>query len=176
MKIIASLIILGILTSCSPYRIVNNHVDKEVDFKNYKTFSFTTDIEVQGLTRDIKNSSTINEIKRAISSELKSRGYHPDLKSDLLVNIGLVVQEKIQTRETNFRDAPRYVGQRRYSWKSETVEVGRYKEGTLSVDLVDVKQNRLVWEAAVTTVLDKDSHRPENVDKAVRALFRKFPE
>ena len=73
------------------------------------------------------------------------------------VNLTSIVDEKIQTRQTDFRTdgAPRYMGQRRFSWKSEDVEVGRYKQGTLLLDLVDTKSNMIVWRSGVEGVLPK---------------------
>ena len=38
----------------------------------------------------------------------------------MLINIGIVVEEKIQTREMNLRtDPPMHIGQRNYKWESK---------------------------------------------------------
>ena len=36
-------------------------------------------------------------------------------------------------------------GQRRYSWKSEEIEIGEYQEGMLIPDVIDIKNNKLAW-------------------------------
>ncbi len=160
--------------ACSSYSNVKTQRDEDADFQTYKTYNFM-DVELEGAVSDSSNSMVMSEIKQAIAREMNNRGYKLYGKPDMTINIGLVVQEKAQTRQTDIREAPRYIGQRRYSWKSETVEVGRYKEGTLMVDVVDAKANKLIWQATGSTVLNKLSRQPENIDRAVAKLFEKFP-
>src|SRR3546814_3718614 len=85
---------------------------------------------------------------------MDARGYVYDEGSpDLRVNFQGIVQEK-----TNVYSVPRTDYQVFYSyrhrsyfavpfWYDET-QVNRYTEGTLTVDLVDAAQNRLVWTGA----------------------------
>ncbi|MDR6195425.1 hypothetical protein QE357_002477 [Siphonobacter sp. BAB-5404] len=161
--------------ACSSYNNVKTKRDEDADFQSYKTYNFM-DVELEGAPADSSNSTALTEIKRAVAQEMNNRGYKLYGNPDLKINIGLVVQEKSQTRQTDIREAPRYIGQRRYSWKSETVEVGRYKEGTLTVDVVEAKGNKLIWQATGSTVLNKQSRQPENIDRAVAKLFEKFPQ
>lgn len=122
------------------------------------------------------STETLDQIKSAVASELTQRGYQQTSgNADLMVNLGLVVQEKTQTRQTNIREAPIYIGQRRYSWQSQEVPVGQYQEGTLNVDVVDAKSNQLLWDAAVRSILTKRSVDPANINEAVAKLFEKFP-
>ncbi len=173
-QLIFLLAVSACLGACSPYSNVKTKRDKETDFQSYKTYNFM-DVELEGAVSDSSSSMVMSEIKRAVSREMNNRGYKLYGKPDLMINVGLVVQEKAQTRETDIREAPRYIGQRRYSWKSETVEVGRYKEGTLTLDLVDPNASKLIWQATGSTVLNKQSRQPENIDRAVAKLFEKFP-
>src|SRR5688572_13466516 len=109
--------------SCSSVRVLEK--DPEVGFKlaDYKTFDFF-EVEASGDTTG-SFSRNVNLLKEAIVRHLQSEGLKKSTSDhDLLINLGIVVEEKIQTRETDFRDAPRYMGQRRYTWKSENVEVG----------------------------------------------------
>jgi hypothetical protein len=87
------------------------------------------------------------------------------------------VNEEVQTRQTDFRtDAPRYLGQRNYSWKSQQVEVGRYREGTVTVHIVDRKQNKLVWKGAVQDIIpQKESRVEKTITKGVEKLFAEYP-
>jgi hypothetical protein len=89
-----------------------------------------------------------------------------------------VVNTQVQTRQTDFRTdgAPRYVGQRNYSWKSETVELGRYREGTVSVHIVDAARRELLWKGAVQGVIpDKNSARVAAATAAMQMLMERFP-
>src|SRR3546814_13673295 len=105
---------------------------------------------------------------------MDARGYVYDEGSpDLRVNFQGIVQEK-----TNVYSVPRTDYQVFYSyrhrsyfavpfWYDET-QVNRYTEGTLTVDLVDAAQNRLVWTgAAIGRVTRKDpQERAMEVDRA----------
>jgi hypothetical protein len=95
----------------------------------------------------------------------------------MLVNIGIKVKEQIQTRETDWRtDAPKYMGQRNYSWKSEEIETGRYREGTATLHLVDATQKKMIWKGAVQSIVpEKQANVQEAVQKGMKALFEKFP-
>ena len=141
------------LLACSSVKVLNTEQGVNVDFSKYKTFSFYQ-LNASGDTLSKGFEQRINILRNAISNELNKRGYSlNNSKPDMLVNIGIVVKEEVQTRQTDFRtDAPRYIGQRNYLWKSETVEVGRYREGTATVDLVDAAQNKMIWKGAVESI------------------------
>ncbi|MBO9611748.1 MAG: DUF4136 domain-containing protein [Dyadobacter sp.] len=103
---------------------------------------------------------------KTIASHMKDKGLVKSDKPELMVNLSVKVQEKSQTRQTDFRTdgLPRYMGQRRYSWKSEEIEIGKYQEGTLILDVIDTKNDRLVWRSGIKGVL------PENTIKAEAGL------
>ena len=64
------------------------------------------------------------------------------------------------------------MGQRRYSWKSKEVEVGRYKTGTLLIDLVDPSTNKLVWKGGGEGVLPgKEKDFSKEVNELVTQIF-----
>jgi hypothetical protein len=109
----------------------------------------------------------------AIATQLSSRGFtRVSEKPDLLVNIGIVVKEEVQTRTTDIRDAPRYMGQRNYHWESEEKVIDQYRVGTATVDLVDAATNALVWKSVVEHVIpDKDAKVAEAIQKGVQEMF-----
>ena len=157
--------------ACSSVRVLETQAESGFRVSDYKTFNF---LEVEG-AGDTSGSfdRNANLIKQSIAKELSTKGLsHTPSNADLLVNIGIVVEEKVQTRETNIREAPRYLGQRRYSWKSEEVEVGRYKEGTVTVHLVDAKTKKMVWQGVVEgTIPSKQEKLADRIDEGVDELF-----
>jgi len=84
------------------------------------------------------------------------------------------MKEKTQTRTTNIREAPLYIGQRRYHWQSQEVPVGTYDEGTINLHIIDAKRNDLIWDVAVSSVL-KNGFSQQTVNDAVAKAFGKFP-
>jgi hypothetical protein len=163
-------------TGCGGPKVVSNQLAPGVDMAKYKTFDFYK-LDASGDTIPGKFKERSALLQEAISRHLSSRGFSRTAeKPDLLVNIGLVVKEEVQTRTTNIRDAPRYMGQRNYHWESEEIEIDRYRVGTATVDLVDAASNALIWKSVVEDVIpDKDEKVAGAIEKGVDEMFTKFP-
>ena len=119
----------------------------------YQTFDFL-DFDVRLLTEHQINQENVDYLKSAIVKQLTAKGLKQQSNPDLAINIGVVVEEEVQTRETDIRDM-RYMGQRNYHWQVEEVVVGVYKKGTVSIELVDTKENEAVWEESESNVINK---------------------
>ena len=139
----------------------------------YQTFDFL-DLDVELLTEHQINQENADYLKTAIARELTAKGLEQSSNPDLAVNIGVVVEEEVQTRETDIRDM-RYMGQRNYHWEVEEVVVGVYKVGTVSVELVDTKANKAVWEESESNVINKKQKNVQKkIDKGVSKIFKNF--
>lgn len=168
---------LVMLVACAGPSVMNTKTAPDADFSRYKTFSFY-DVTASGDTVSAGFNERIAVLKTAIGDQLKARGFQPAAAGDLRVNIGLVVKEEIQTRETDWRTDGRYryAGQRNYTWKSEEIEVGRYRTGTVTLHLVDAAQNNMVWKGSVNGVLpEKEKNLPKAANEAMAELFKQFP-
>jgi uncharacterized protein DUF4136 len=165
------------LVACSTSKVVHTDLAEGVQLSSYRTFDFyKLDASGDTIPGNFTERSAI--MQQAIATELESRGFvRSSTNPDLLVNIGIVVKEEVQTRETNFaQDAQRYTGQRRYTWKSETVEVEHYRVGTATVHLVDAKQNKLIWQGTVQNIIpNKEKKVEESIKKGIADLFSRFP-
>lgn len=49
------------------------------------------------------------------------------------------------------------------------------KEGSLIIDVIDAKTDKLVWRGWITSGLDQSNYSQQAVDKAVQRIFAKFP-
>ncbi len=170
MKQIIFLAIL-LIAGCSSVTIVSTNPKEGLSLANYKTFDFYQLNTEQDMTPTFR--TRVDWIKSEIAKQLSSRGLQQTSENpDLLVNLGVVVEEKIQTRETTIQDAPRYMGQRNYSWQSQEVPVGEYQEGTVTVDLVDAKENTLAWQGVASSVIVKsDKSSQKNIADGIGRLF-----
>ena len=162
-----------LIMSCGGPKVLHRELAPGADLSSYKTFDFfkTT---AEGDTMAGHYADRFDKLKTAIVNELTAKGMKQTSDNpELLVNIGIVIDEQVQTRETNFNtDAPKYIGQRNYHWKSEEIEVGRYRLGTVTIHLVDAKKEELVWEGAVEGVVpDKESKRQKVINEGIHKLF-----
>lgn len=172
--------VIWLSIGCSSYKVTTNRVDKTANWPSYRTFTFIDTNRIDPAPRDTYHA-IIEQVKQAVAAELKNRGYEQIASSqigasaDLLVNIGGIIREKTQTRETTIYEAPRYTGQRRYHWQSQEVPVGTYQEGAVNIHIVDSQQNSLLWDAVVSSVLRKGNVTPDQIQEGVHQLFAKFP-
>ncbi|MBX0288857.1 DUF4136 domain-containing protein [Hymenobacter sp. HSC-4F20] len=162
--------------SCSPVRVETSTQVPGTDFSAYKTYNFM-DVTARNEAAFAGGAVGIEELKRAVAREMENRGYQRAESPDLWVNIGVVTEEKVQTRETNIQfDGPRYIGQRRYHWESQQVPVGTYKYGTATVDVVDAARNTQIWQGVAASTLSKDPEKlAARIDEGIATMFEKYP-
>lgn len=175
MKTFRRILLVMMLSGCSGISITG--VDKTDNFQisNYKTFDFYK-IDASGDALSENSKQNLELLKAAITKELQTKGVtQSSADPDLLVNIGVVVLEKVQTRETRLGEYPTYMGTRNYSWERQDIEVGRYRDGTVTVHLVEPEAKKMVWKGAAQGVLpNKQSGVPGMIDQGMKQLFAKM--
>lgn len=176
LSILAGLLFL--LTSCgTSYKILKPKQEASFKLSDYTTFGFY-DIEASGDTLSRNFEKNVGIIKDAVSKNLQARGLDEARDPSLKINIALTVKEQLQTRQTDFRTdgLPRYMGQRRYSWKSEEVVVGKYREGTILIDLVDAANNKMVWQGGGSGVIpEKSANFQQDINQMIAEIIAKIP-
>ena len=168
---------LLLVASCSPVIEVATEPAAGFQLSDYRTFAFY-EVDASGDGLGPEYQPQLDDLQQEITKQLESRGLARAASDpDLLINLGVVVNEEVQTRETNLRsDPPNYIGQRRYTWRSKEVEVGRYKEGTVSVHLVDSDRNELMWQGTAEAILrSKPAKLQEQIAEAMEKLFSQVP-
>ena len=172
---------LLLLAACSSGPTVRTDVDPGADFSGYRSWDFYTPIamEANGYT-----SHTTEQIRAAVAREMEARGYvHDATAPDLKVNFQGLVQDKTDVYTLPRTDWQYFYSYRANSyvavpvWYDET-QVSRYREGTLTVDLVDARANRLLWTgSAIGRIPAKQSpeKRAVAVEQAVAAVFARYP-
>lgn len=169
------LLLLLSLAACAPEQVKNITQQPDVDFTVYKTYNFM-DVSARNEAAFEGPGTGIETLKQAVSREMSRRGYQQSDTPDLWVNIGVVTQDKKQTRQTTIREAPYYIGQRNYRWQSQDVVVGTYEEGTATVEVVDAARNELIWEGSVASILTPEPDKlTKRINDAIRTLFDKYP-
>lgn len=164
--------LLLVFASCSPMKVVYNKTTDNIDFNKYKTFNFY-ELKASGDTTTKNFIERTNILKNAIIGEMNKRGYlQTNTNSDLLINIGIVVRE-----QTNFRtDATKYIGQQNYSLKSDKIIAELFKEGAVTLDIVDASQNNVVWKGTIEGIVPSNkSSLQKMAENGMKKLFKKYP-
>lgn len=163
---------------CSGVTIKNVQKADAFALSKYKTFGFF-DVDASGDALGANYSTNLELLKKAIIKQFEAKGLsfagdNPDIK----VNIGIVVSSEVQTRETSFTnpaDRMAYMGQRNYSWHTSEVVVGTYKQGSVTLDLVERESGKLVWQGTATSVVpEKEKNVPALIEEGMAMLFEKL--
>lgn len=168
------------IAGCATGPRISSEVDPEADFGSYRTFGFYAPL---ALEKEGYATPTTDRIKAAARAQLESRGYvYAAEQPDLWVNLNAYMQEKTSVTSIPTVDYNYYYSYRARSyfavpyWRDQT-EVRNYTEGTLNVDLVDRRKNRLVWEGiAVGRIAKlKPEERAARIDATMTEIFARYP-
>lgn len=186
--IITILAILGMLSSsCSPFSLVNSTVYNNSNLSKYKTFRIVAPPE--GTLPPGMTMVTYYNIAAAIREQMIERGFVESADSHLLVNIALTVQKEIETAPAlppgyyAYNGMyPFYMYPRNLYWQSyyanAKVITGIYKEGVLTMELVDMEKHIALYSSSVSTILQPGESQFRNLSEiaqAVKVLFSEFP-
>ena len=173
-SIVLSISIVFLFSACTTVKI--EQVNKKVGFSlaDYKTYDFQ--VAKLDIGEDPEFSQRVNWIKEELIKQLALSGLERSKENpDLILNVGLVVEEKIQTRETSFSTDAVYMGTRNYSWQSEEIEIGRYDEGTFTIDFVDTRDNVLKCMGVAKGVkVKKEENAQKNIAQGLEKLFKRI--
>lgn len=169
------------LSACATGPLVRTDHDPTVDFASYRTWGFYQPIAME----QSGYSSWISERVRAdVQREMDARGYRYAAEgADLLVNFQGVVEDKTAVWSMPRSDVQWFYSYRRRGyvavpvWYDET-QVSSYREGTLTVDLVDGRRNRLVWTGSASAPVGGKAtpeKRMAEIDQAIAGIFAKYP-
>ncbi|QRR03235.1 DUF4136 domain-containing protein [Dyadobacter sandarakinus] len=166
------------MLACGPsYKTLKTKKEAGFHLSDFTTFGFY-DIEATGDTIPENFEKNIGIIRNEISKNLQAKGLDEARDPGLKINIAISVEEKLQTRQTDYRTDgyPRYMGQRRYSWKSQEVVVGKYREGTIILDLVDAANNKLMWQGGAEGILSgKDEQFQDRISPVIKKIIDEIP-
>jgi len=172
--------LVALLAACATGPRITSDSDPSADFSRYRTFGFYKPlaIEEHGYA-----TLTSGRIKDAARAQMESRGYvYNETSPDLWINLNAYLQEKTDVVSTPEVDYDYYYSYRarRYVavpyWR-DRAQVYRYAEGTLNVDVVDARANRLVWTGVAVGRATRDTpeQRATRIDGAMRDIFARYP-
>src|SRR5262245_46073345 len=163
-KIFLVLGILFLTTAAVRADKVTFDYDHNVNFSKYRTFMWMQE-------PDTPDPFMRGRIVKAINAQLAARGLRlVDSKPDLVIGAGLATEER-QVWDTYYSGG--------YGWGGggfSTTEMRTYVVGTLTVDLIDSRTKKVVWQGVAS---DKISRKPEkrtkDSDKWIEKMFRGYP-
>ncbi len=168
------------LAACASGPEVRTLADPGANFAQYQTFGF-----VDPLGTDSRGYQSIvsQQLKVATRREMEARGYrYEPVDPQLLVNFSASLNDKMRVTTTPAPVYGGYYGYRRGFYQpwpmyQDSTTVSEYKEGTLTIDVIDAARKQLVWEGTVIkSITSKDTANvAATLDSVVTSAFAKFP-
>jgi len=166
--------ILLLLISCGPTMRISSDYEKEINIAAFKTFSWNTLnlVQERGTAPRSISALTDNRIRTAIEKELEARGLRPgNGKGDIEIHYHIVIANR-----TMVINEPNGIGYSPYL-QSKKTDTYKYREGTLIIDMIDVKNNIMIWRGWATDIITAkvETDPGETINYAVNAIFIKSP-
>ena len=154
---------------------VSSHVDRGIDFARYRTYDWgPADALPTGDPRLDKNPFFKDHVEGAVEKQLAARGLEMSKSGtpDLLIHYHASINQRIDVNRVD----------RRYGYcygvdcPSDVIE---YEAGTLVLDIVDSRTNRVIWRGwaqdTVERVLDNEDAMARQINEAVKRMLARLP-
>lgn len=162
------------LTACAATMTVSSHVERGLDFSRYRSFAWgPADALPTGDPRLDQNAFFKDHVQGAVEKLLAQRGLGlANGDADLLIHYHANITRRIDANQAD----------RAYGYCAggdcPTGDIA-YEAGTLVLDIVDARSNRLVWrgwaQRSVEDVLRDPDRMARTIDEAVMRMLRQLP-
>lgn len=167
--------------SCAPVR-VHSFTEARAEIGPAKTYAFGPDeLKSTGDPRLDDNRFFTERVQQNVERELKARGYTAAdrARADVLVHFHASVTQELELNDRYPNDCMPALGVSNATDRLRDCRPYVYDAGTLLIDLVDRRTNRLLWrgwaEGSMDGVLDKQEWMEERVDDAVTRIMKQLP-
>jgi len=174
---IVAVLIAVMLAGCASGPTIIRNSDPGTEFMDIRTFDY-----MRPLSTDLGTTTSLisTHLVTATTAQLERLGMRRvEGNPDVLINFHLATQEKIRTRNTttSVHMSRGYPGWSGYAVGVSTPTIDQVTEGTLSIDMINVSRNQLVWEGvAIGRITDKVRKNQEAaINSAVQDIFAEFP-
>lgn len=169
------LTLAALMSSCATGPAIQRDTNPAALFPTYKTFGYFTPLATD---RAGYESVFTTRLKDATRRAMEAKGYvYTERSPELLLNFYANVQNRQEIRTT---PAPGYYGYRRgyYGGFGATqIETVTYREGTLTVDLIEAQRKLLVWQATAEGSVSEEARKNPGaaIDTVVAKLMEPLP-
>ena len=158
------------VTGCATM-IVSSYLARGADIARYQTYSWAPAGSLSTGDPRLDNNPFFHErIHADVDQQLTARGFEKTAANmpDLLIHYHASISQQINLN-----------GADRKSGDCDDCRPYVFDAGTLLVDLVDARTNKVVWrgwaEDSVDGIIDNQKWMEEKIDEAVRRMMEKLP-
>ena len=154
---------------------VSAHIERGVSFTEYVTYDWGKPDNLPAGDPRLDNNAFFNDyLQGAIEKKMAAMGYEraAGANADVLIHYHASVHQKLDVYESD-----RPYG---YCYGSECQDrVVEYEQGTLVIDMVDARTNKLIWRGwaqdTMTGVIDNQQRLEKQVGEGVARMMQLLP-
>jgi uncharacterized protein DUF4136 len=161
------------LTGCASMN-VSSLLERENSFPRYRTYNWAPPEALETGDPRLDNNPFFHErIQADVEKQLAARGFEKTASGvpDLLIHYRASVRQRVDVNGVDPESA--------YCKNEDACRPYAYEAGTLLIDLVDTRTDKLVWrgwaEDSVDGVIDNQRLMEEKIDKAVTRILQRLP-
>jgi hypothetical protein len=167
------MLFVAILPGCATRMTVSSHVEHALDVSRYRTFEWgPADVLPAGDAR-LDRPFFNDRVQGAVEKGLLEKGFALTSAEspDLLIHYHANITTRINVNHVD----------RAYGYCSQAncdSEIVQYETGTLVLDIIDARTNRLIWrawaQANVEDMLNDRDRMAKTIDRAVERMLERL--
>lgn len=174
-RVLLSLVIsVIVLSGCASGPEILTNVNPQAKISDFNTYGFFSPL---GTDRSNGTQTTLSgQLMDAMSREMAARGMVPSDSPDILIDFLFAAERRTNVRSTPITNT---VSRSHWSmgvstWPNYHTQVSQYKEGTLIIDFVDTRGQRLLAEGAAQSRIENSRFTQEQVNSVVGQIVQGF--
>lgn len=159
------------LTGCASMK-VDSYVDRSTDFTRYRTYDWAPAERFSTGDPRLDNNPFFQErLQAGVEAALAAKGFEKSTSEspDLLIHYHASISQRIDVSRID----------REHGYDDEDDRPFMYEAGTLGLDFIDARTNRLVWrgwaEDTIDGVIDDQAWMEQKIDEAVTRILERLP-
>jgi hypothetical protein len=158
-----------VLAGCAPVR-VTSFVDTGIDFSRYRTYAWESTAAWTGDPRLDNNPFFHDYLKSAVDAQLLARRIERSSygMADMAIRYHASTTQQLSVSDGEAGNRP-----------CAECRLQVYDAGTIVIDIVDGRTNRLLWrgwaEGGIDGVIDSQTLMEQRIDEAVARILEKLP-
>jgi hypothetical protein len=172
----------ALLAGCGGGLKVQANADPEASFNGWQTYRWAERTEEGKQDRRVYNYVVEGRVKEAVNLALQEKGFREDSTAsdvDFLVGWHGFLEGQVNFSAVSsvyeygwgwFHPGSGYVSSQTY--------MNYWRDGTLMIDIVDAREEQLVWRGMGTGSINPDDsleRKQENMNDAARRILKTFP-
>jgi len=161
------------LAACSSVSVVTDY-DKSAVFQNYKTYSLVPSDDQMPLAPSVEAA-----FQNTLRTQLGARSLvEVSENADLHIVRRLSTKEKLSVHQSSMSYGAPYRYGHYGSWTGAPAgytDVSQYTQGTLVLDFVDAKTQKLVFRGTGSATVDKPETNAEHMKEVVEKIVQDYP-